>query len=178
MVVHEDVGPRYPLSVQLSPYRFPPTGIGNGEVKAVFVQVVPETPGDDVSQRISEIVGHHLRFARCSRSEIHKRYIIVRIHVCGAYERSGVAHSLMEVFESLCFIGTYAEQMLYARTLGHGILNVLQNDLFAGGYNHFDIGGVASVYNVFFSQQMSGGNHRRSQFMKGDDAEPEFVTAF
>ena len=37
--------------------------IGNGEVQAVFVQVVPETSGNDVPQRIREVVRHHFGFA-------------------------------------------------------------------------------------------------------------------
>ena len=43
VVVYKDVGSGYPLSVQLAPYGFTPARIGNGEVQAVYVQVVPET---------------------------------------------------------------------------------------------------------------------------------------
>ena len=49
VVVDEDVRSGNPLSVEFSPYSFSPTGIGNGEVQAVLVQVVPKTTGNDMT---------------------------------------------------------------------------------------------------------------------------------
>ena len=49
VVVDEDIGSGNPLSVEFSPYRFSPAGIGNGEVKTVLVQVVPKTTGNDMT---------------------------------------------------------------------------------------------------------------------------------
>ena len=49
VVVDEDIGSGNPLSVKFAPYRFPPAGIGNGEVKAVLIQIMPEATGNDMS---------------------------------------------------------------------------------------------------------------------------------
>ena len=43
------VGSGNPLSVEFSPYGFSPAGIGDGEVEAVFVQIVPEATCNDMA---------------------------------------------------------------------------------------------------------------------------------
>ena len=55
---------------------------------------------------------------------------------------------------------------------------MLQDDSFAGSYDHLDVSSVATVDDIFFSQQMSGRNDGCSQFVKGDRAIPELVAAF
>lgn len=60
VVVNENVGPGQPLPVQLAPGGLRPSGVGNGEVQAALVEVVPEAPRADMPQRIGEIVGDYL----------------------------------------------------------------------------------------------------------------------
>ena len=60
VVVNENVGPGQPLPVQLAPGGLRPPGVGNGEVQAALVEVVPEAPRADMPQRIGEIVGDYL----------------------------------------------------------------------------------------------------------------------
>ena len=49
---------------------------------------------------------------------------------------------------------------------------------FAGTDDHFYIGRISPIHNVFLRQQMCGGNHHGAELMKGDDREPELITAF
>ncbi len=44
--------------------------------------------------------------------------------------------------------------------------------------NHFDIGGIVSVNEVFFSKHVSGGDAYCTYFVEGKDAKPEFITPF
>ena len=94
-----------------------------------------------------------------------------------ADERGSIIDSLMEIFESFRNFRTYTDQLFHARTLGKSIFDVLQYDSFAGSHNHFDVGSVAAIDDIFLCQQVSGGDHRCSQLMQGDGAVPELIAA-
>ena len=49
VVIDENVGSGDPLSVEFSPYGFSPAGIGDGEVEAILIQIVPETTRNDMA---------------------------------------------------------------------------------------------------------------------------------
>ena len=55
---------------------------------------------------------------------------------------------------------------------------MLRDNRFAGTNNHFDIRGIAAIYNIFFGQQVSGRNNDSTEFMQSYNAEPEFKTTF
>ena len=63
MVINKDCCSGEPLSVEFAPYGLAPAGIGHGKVEAVLIYVVPVLGCYNVSQRIEEIVGHHLGVA-------------------------------------------------------------------------------------------------------------------
>ena len=69
-VVDKDIGSGNPLSVEFSPHGFSPAGVGQGKVQALFVEIVPVRPGNDVSQRIGEVVSHHLGVSGGTRGEV------------------------------------------------------------------------------------------------------------
>ena len=48
----------------------------------------------------------------------------------------------------------------------------------ATGYNGLDVGGVAPVDDVFFGEQVGGGDTYGTQFVEGDNREPKFVPPF
>ena len=68
-----------PLSIEFSPNSFSPTGVGDCKVQTVFVQIVPEATGDDMSQWVGKIVSYHLWIARCAGCEIHQRNIFIAV---------------------------------------------------------------------------------------------------
>ena len=55
---------------------------------------------------------------------------------------------------------------------------MIQDDFFAGTDNHFDVGGIVTVDNVFSGQQMGGRDSHSSNLVQGDDGEPKFIPAF
>ena len=178
VVVYKDVGSGYPLSVQLAPYGFTPARIGNGEVQAVFVQVVPEISGNDVPQRIREVVRHHFGFAGSAAGEVHQRNIVVAVGMLRSCERGGIGNAFVEVLKTFGYLRAYADQLLHTRRVGHGSCDVVGNDAFAGTDNHLDVCGIAAVYNIFLGKQVCGGDNDGSQLMQCDDAEPELIAAF
>ena len=177
VVVDEDVGAGYPLAVELAPYSLAPARVGDGEVEAVGLQVVPDVARDDVSQRISEVVGHHLGFARGAAGEVHQRDVVVGVGVFGLDEGCGGLDALVEVFVAFGHLGTYADQTLHAGRLRHGGGDVVGDDRFARADNHLDVCSVATVDDIFLREQVGGGDDDGAQLVEGHDAEPELVAA-
>ena len=89
MVVYENRSSGNPLAVQFSPHGLSPSRVGYGQMQAVFVQVMPITSGRDMSERIGEIMSHHLRFTGSSRSEIHQGYVVVPVGMFRFDKRRG-----------------------------------------------------------------------------------------
>ena len=89
MVVNENRSSGNPLAVQFSPHGLSPSRVGHGQMQAVFVQVMPITSGRDMSERIGEIMSHHLRFTGSSRSEIHQGYVVVPVGMFRFDKRCG-----------------------------------------------------------------------------------------
>ena len=89
MVVYENRSSGNPLAVQFSPHGLSPSRGGYGQMQAVFVQVMPITSGRDMSERIGEIMSHHLRFTGSSRSEIHQGYVVVPVGMFRFDKRRG-----------------------------------------------------------------------------------------
>lgn len=50
MIIHKNIGSCYHLSIKFSPDSFPPTCIGNGKMKTVTMQIMPETGSYNMSQ--------------------------------------------------------------------------------------------------------------------------------
>ena len=149
VVVDENISSGYPLSVQLSPYSFSPTCIGDGEMKAVLFQIVPETTGDNMSQRIGEIMCNHFGLTGRSAGEVHQRDIIVGVWMFRFSERGCIFNALMKIFESFCYFRANTYQMFHCRRVRHGIYDMFSNNLFSGCYDHLYIGCIAAIYDVF-----------------------------
>lgn len=62
-VVDKHVCASNPLPVEFAPYSLAPAGVGECQVEAVFMKVVPIGAGDDVSEWVGEAVGNHLGLA-------------------------------------------------------------------------------------------------------------------
>ncbi len=69
-IVDKDVCPGYPLSVEFPPDGLSPAGVGESQVKALLIKIVPIGGRYDVSKWIREVMGHHLGFAGSARREI------------------------------------------------------------------------------------------------------------
>lgn len=178
VVVDENIGPGQPLPVQLAPSGLRPSRVGDRQVQAPVVQVVPETPRADMPQRIGEVVRHHFRFARGSRCEVHHHDIVVGVHPLRTHERGGVCDSRVEIEESFGNFRPDAYQQFGRRAFRHGRRHVVGDHPFARRDDRLDSGRVAPVHDVFLGQQVSRRNHDRPQLVQGEDRKPEFVSPF
>ena len=114
VIIYEYICSGNPLSVKFAPYSLSPAGIGNGKVQAVFRQVVPETTGDNVSQRISEVMGNHFRLTCGSAGEVHQRNVFIRIRMFRFHERCSILDAFVEIIESFSYFRSYADEFLHA----------------------------------------------------------------
>ena len=178
MVVHEDIGSCYHLSVNLAPCRLCPACVGYGEMEAFAVEIVPVPGSDYVSERVGEVMGDHFRFAGGAGREIHQHDVIIRIGLLRTYERSSAIHTFVEIQESFRAFRSDADYMFEARAFRHGIGDVFQYHFFSGSHYHLDGSGFAAVDDVLFREQVSGRDGYSPDFVQGYDREPEFVAAF
>ena len=74
-VVYEDRSLAEPLTVELTPHRLRPTGIGNGEVKSLGIYLMPVLRGYEVTERILVVMRRDLGITRSTRSEVHEHRI-------------------------------------------------------------------------------------------------------
>jgi len=95
-----DVDPRLeePLAVQLAPYGLRPAGLGEREVQALGVHLVPVLRRVDVRDRVGEVVHHHLRLRRGAGGEVEEHRVLDRREVrrCGLPERRCLGDALVE----------------------------------------------------------------------------------
>lgn len=133
------------------------------------MEVMPETSRGDVSQRIREIMGHHLRLTGRTRGEIHQGNVVVGIHMSRTHERRCRLHSFVEVFKTFWIFRSHAHQPFHRRRFRHGVQNMFRDDRFTGSHNCLDARRLATVHNVFLGQQMRGRNGDGPDFVQGND---------
>ena len=177
VVVDEDRSAGDPLSIELAPDGFPPARVGDGEVEAVRMQVVPEGGRGDVAERVEEIVDHHLRFTRRAGGEVHERCVVVRVHACGANKGRGVLDALLEVVEPGRHLRAYADQRLERGGVGQCIRDVAEDLRFTGADDGLNVGRIGAIDDVFLRQQVSGRDSHRAELMQRNDGEPELVAS-
>ena len=155
-IVHKKRRPAQPLTIEFAPAALRPAAIRRGKVDGVFIQIVPEAPGDDVPQRIGEAMRHHLGHARGARGEVHQHDVVVRVGPRGQSGRvARFLHQAGKIQETLArpaqagrghaallrggkrvlahFVLTHADHQLRLRS-GDAVSNVLLLQL-RGGRN-------------------------------------------
>ena len=98
MIIHKYTGPHYPLSVEFSPYGFEPAGIGNGEMKAALVEVVPVFGSNDMCQRISKVERYHFWISGSTGSKTDNHRIVVAVHFRDWYKFGSIFYSPVKIF--------------------------------------------------------------------------------
>ena len=101
---------------------------------------------------------HHLRFAGSAGSKIHQRDVVVSVRMARTYKRSSIFDTLMEIFEAFRDFRTDTDQLFNRGTFGKSLFDMLQDDSFAGSYDHFDVGSIAAIDNILLGQQVSSRN--------------------
>ena len=131
-------------------------------MQTILMQIVPETTGNNMPQRIGEIMSHHLGITRRARSKIHQRNIIVAIDMSRTDKGGRLSDALLEIIKALRHQRSYRDHLLHTRRLGQCILHMLQNHLLARTDNHLDRSSIRPINDVFLRQQMGRRNHHRT----------------
>ena len=129
-----------------------------------------------MSERVCEVVRHHLWFAGCSGGEVHQRNVVVGVDVVGTYEWGSLVASAGKVVPTVGHVGSDRDDVLQRGALRHCVLDVPDNDVVANGYDGFDVGGVTAVDDVFAGEQVCCRNGYGADFVKCYDGEPELVS--
>ena len=79
-----------PLTIELTPNGLTPAGVGNGQVEGTFMQVMPEHTCCQMSHGIEVVVGHHLRLATGTGSEVHQHCVGVVVDMLRTDELRGL----------------------------------------------------------------------------------------
>ena len=187
MIIDKDRGAGEPLAVHLAPDGLAPAGIGNGQVQAVFTQVMPIDARHQMAQRIGKVMGDHLGFPAGPGREIHQHGIAVLVP---AEEGIGfLAHpaAIGRKAGLLPFAGVVAETSRDQRADTHGftdgrargkrLADMFQDGGFPGAQNSFDISPLAAVDDVVGRQQMGGGDGDGADFVQRQHRYPELVAA-
>ena len=146
-------------------------------MNAVFVEVVPIGCGDDVAKRVEEIVCHHLGLARCAACEIHERCVAVDVDVLRTLEFGCVFNAFVEVVPALWNFRTYGDAVLHGGAFRHGVVNVLDHYVVAHCHYGLDVGRLAAIHDVVFSEHVGGGNDHSTELVECRDGKPELVAA-
>ena len=146
-------------------------------MQAFFVEVVPIFGGDDMSQRVAEIVCHHFGFATGAAGEIHQRYVAFFVHHFRANKGGGVLHAGIIVVPAFGHVRAYRDVVLHRGAARRGFANVLKH--FFVAHRHYGAygGGFTPILDVGIGEQMGGGNGYGAQFVKGSDGKPKLITA-
>ena len=75
-VVGEDRGTGNPLTVDFTPAKFCPTGVGYTHMEFVFLHLLPVFGGEDVPERVLEAVLHGLGIARGATREVDEHDVV------------------------------------------------------------------------------------------------------
>ena len=176
-VVDEDGRLAEPLAVELAPEGLGPAGVGDRQVQAVGVDLVPVFRRDEVAQGIFIIVGRQLRIAGGAGGEEHQHRVGAAGGVLGPGEvaaEEGVF--LVEVVPALA---AAADEDLLPHL---GAFRRRQVDLVGGvavggAEDGADVRRMEAVAEVLGLELVGGGDGHGAQLVEAQDGEPELVVA-
>ncbi len=166
----------YPLSVELSPHGLAPARIGYRQMQVVRTEIVPQRARGYMSERISEVVSHHLRFSGSAGGEIHQHRVAVVVLRFGSLPLPCRGYAVGKTVESLRHLRPHAYQSVDRRRVGHGGLHMREHIAVAHTHYRLYRGGVAAIHYVAGRQQMSGRNRDGADLVESYDRQPELHT--
>src|SRR5512145_1756314 len=97
MIINKNGSPCQPLTIQFSPYSLEPARVSNGQVKTVFIEVMPVAGSDDVSQGINAIKDHHFWITSSTGSEAYNKRVTILSGCARAFKRHCFFYTLLKV---------------------------------------------------------------------------------
>ena len=174
-VVNKHVGAHNPLAIVFAPHSLAPTGVGKGEVQTVLVEVVPILCRDDMPQRIAEIVSHHFRLAAGAAGEVHERDVARLVHHLWAHEWRCALDAGVEVAPALWHFRTDGDIVFHRWAVGGCLLDMVEHHIVAHSHDGTDRSRLATIDDIFVSEQVGGRDSHCSEFMECGDGKPELV---
>ena len=153
-----------PLTVHLTPHSLCPTCVGDGEVETVGVNVLPESCGRIVTERVFVRMYRDLRITRCSRREVHKKRIVsTNIY---SFEL-GTEHRQLFV-EAMPALASLSDNdfRLDCRGFGKSKLDLLGNVTVGRGNNCGNSRGIEAVLKIVLYKLIGCGNGNRSELIE------------
>ena len=121
-VVREHARLHEPLAIVLAPHRLAPTGVGDGQMQPVGLDVVPMLRRDQVRQCVVGIMQHHLGVAGGAGGEIHEHGVANMGFHAGEF-LAGVAHAGIEIMPALTLRGHGAHALRAGEHSSHRAVN-------------------------------------------------------
>ena len=177
VVIHEYARAHNPLSVQFAPYSLAPACVGYGEVYVVGREVLPICRRCDVSERICEVVSHHLGFASRAGCEVDERNVRILVSLRG-YEGRGVLDSGIEILKTFRHFWTYGNEFFDGWGFRQRLFNVVEYNLVAAANDSLHAGGVVAIYEVVLGEKVSGGYYDCANLVDCCDCKPKLIMPF
>ena len=176
-VVGEDGGLVHPLAVVLAPQRLAPACVGDGEVQAVGVHVVPVLGGDVVAQGVFIVVLGDFGVARGAGGEEHQHGVAAAGGVGLALIGVGEGfHFLVEVVPAQAVL-PHHDLHFHAGAVFRGLLRLVSHLAVGGAEDGLYPGGLKAVVEVVLHQQIGGGDDDGTHLVQSGDDKPELVVA-
>ncbi len=168
-----------PLAVKLSPNSLAPAGFSHAQMQAVLNDVLPKFRGDDVAQRVKEIVADHFWVARRSACKIQKHHVVVcrSLGTTDALKNRKAKFKLAVEVDPARPVAADRYQIFYGRRLGHGGFDFLHQLVVVNRNNHLNRSGVVAVFQILFKKHYSGRNCNSADPVQGQHKVPELVAA-
>ena len=176
-IVGKDGGLVHPLAVIFSPQGLAPARVGNGEVQAVRIYVMPVFGGDIVAQGIFVVVLCNFRITRGAGGEEHQHGIgaagCVRLPPVGVGE---AFHLFVKVMPAQAVFPYHDLHVHGIAVLGRPV-RLVGHLAVRSADDRFDAGRLVTVVKVVLHQQVGGGDDHRAHLVQGCDDEPELIMA-
>ena len=178
-VIGEDHSTADPLAVDFAPAELCPAGIGNAHVELVLLYLLPVLCGDDVSQRVGEIVLHHLRVAGGAGSEVDDHGVAylggsVAGRACKGFRKCG--NFLVEIAPALTALA-HDDLVLDAGNGRLRMVNLFDDIVVIYADHGVDLCAVSTVDQVFLCQLQRAGDQDCADLVQCHSAYPVLPAA-
>ena len=180
-IVHENAGLAEPLTVKLAPESLSPAGIGDREMYAVGIDVMPVTRRNEMTESIQMAMRRDFRITGSTGSEVHEIRIVTAGEfgrICGTLENVAASlDSLVEIEPAVAFALNYHAHDLHSAFFD-GKIDLMSNIAVGSAYDSFNVGSLESVGKIVLNELICSRNNDRAYLMERNYREPELIMTF
>ena len=165
----------YPLSVNLAPAAFCPTCFRHGKMQSVVLNALPILCIDYKSDRVGIFMRNHFRVSGSSGSKIYKHSIVVCIITVSCKINVGIFKFFLKINKPVTFGCRKVVRYRFANSFS--FVNVFNYIVFICTKEHFYVGIIRPICNIFCRKQKSCRYNYSAVFMCGNCDNPIFVSS-